>query len=157
MKTALTPRQVKARRKMREFLYWIQVQIWKINHSEELIDRRTFNVDCYEKRLKPVGTKGMFGDEYVPQLKINGVWKTLCKRSLYRIRQPAHCYYFLMTESCNWCSKMYFGSSAKCEYKATTKEWAVWYFDGVKKECEELSREYEDDSRRKKLQIINLS
>ena len=103
---------------------------WLFSEKQEL-DWKTFDLDVYEKRLKPTNTFAGWGltePGYVPQIKIKGVWKTFCRHSIYRSgrRGSKTLYFFLMPEDNIWCCEL--SNFGKDNKKAVTKDEAEGFF-----------------------------
>ena len=121
--------------------------------SEQRIDYESFDIDKYEKRLKPVGEYifSLSGNGYVPQLLINGKWKTLCRKVLYGGRRSKTIYHFLMPENCSYVAKFVDGST-----KQDDAHFAEMQFKWYKAHREEYLKRIEENKRLKELPIINL-
>ena len=120
---------------------------WIFGSSEQKLDYKTFDVNLYEKRLKPTGGYARIAKTepgYVPQLKINGIWKTLCVKRHYRGRSGSRLlYFFLMPENNTWCEELLnFGKDNRfSEEKETAPYYFEWYDKAKKNKIEQLEKE----------------
>lgn len=126
---------------------------WLFN-SEERIDLRTFDIDNYQKRMKPINAIRYNTNAYIPQIFINGKWKTLCYTYKYRVRMCKTLYYFLMPDNIEWCSKEVNG---RFEKEPNDKLGCEILFINMKKRHLKALEDIQKDEIRKHRPIIDLN